>query len=388
MFFYIYTLIAFLLYIIAIPFLLILMLKQKYHQSIPARFFLYKNRPFNSDGVWFHVCSFGEAKAIKPLVERLSKESIRITTTTQTGKKAIDIYTKQSRYLPFEVFLFGWIKSQKALVVMEAEFWYLMFAIAKAKGAKTILINARMSDRSYPKYLKMRWFYKQLFRYVDEVFAQSDIDKQRLESLGANNVKVVGNIKLFDIPKPTKELVKPDGLIVCGASTHPNEEELILQAFVKLKSKQTDAKLILVPRHPERFDDVVKLSQEFAAKNNYTFQRYSQNQNLTSDIVIVDMLGELINIYAISDIVILGGAFEPIGGHNGAEAAQFGCKIISGEHYFNQKDIFDTILNLEIVSKDALEEKLLNHQDIKPSKIKKQTEIQPILDSISKCIIV
>jgi len=388
MFFYIYTLIAFLLYIIAILFLLILILKQKYHQSIPARFFLYKNRPFNPDGIWFHVCSFGEAKAIKPLVERLPKESIRITTTTQTGKKAIDIYTKQSRYLPFEVFLFGWIKPQKALVVMEAEFWYLMFAIAKAKGAKTILINARMSDRSYPKYLKMRWFYKQLFRYVDEVFAQSDIDKQRLESLGAINVKVVGNIKLFDIPKPTKELVKPDGLIVCGASTHPNEEKLILQAFDKLKSKQTDAKLILVPRHPERFDDVVKLSQEFAIKHNYTFQRYSQEQDITNDIVVVDMLGELINIYAISDIVVLGGAFEPIGGHNGAEAAQFGCKIISGEHYFNQKDIFETISNIEIISKDALEEKLLNHQDIKPSKIKKQTEIQPILDSISKCIIV
>ena len=382
MFFYIYTAMAFILYIIAIPFLLLLTLKQKYHYSIPARFFLYKNTPLRSNGIWFHVCSFGEAKAIKPLVERLTKESIRITTTTQTGKEAIDIYTKQSRYLPFETLLFGWIKPQKALVVMEAEFWYLMFAIAKVKGAKTILINARMSDRSYPKYLKMKWFYKQLFRYVDEVFAQSDIDKQRLESLGATNVKVVGNIKLFDIPKPTKELVKPDGLIVCGASTHPNEEELILQAFVKLKSKQTDAKLILVPRHPERFDDVVKLSQEFAITNNYTFQRYSQKQNLTSDIVVVDMLGELINIYAISDIVILGGAFEPIGGHNGAEAAQFGCKIISGEHYFNQKDIFEAIDGIEICDTNSLSDVLSQHHNLPHSYIKYKTDLTPILKAI------
>lgn len=382
MFFYIYTVIAFILYILAIPFLVILTFKQKYRSSIPARFFLYKNTPLKANGIWFHVCSFGEAKAIKPLIDKIPKDSIRITTTTQTGKSLIETYTKKSRYLPFEVLLFGWIKPQKALVVMEAEFWYLMFAIAKAKGAKTILINARMSDRSYPKYLKMRWFYKQLFKYVDEVFAQSDIDKTRLESLGANNIKVVGNIKLADTPKPTKQLKKPAGLIVCGASTHPNEEELILKAFTKLKAQQPNAKLILVPRHPERFDEVFNLSLEFAYTHNYSIQRYSKTPQIASDIVVVDMLGELINLYTISDIVILGGAFEPIGGHNAIEPAYFGCKIISGEHYFNQKDMFEAIDGITICSKEKLSDTLLNYQNLPDSSIRYQTDIDAILKSL------
>ena len=382
MFFYIYTVIAFILYILAIPFLVILTFKQKYRSSIPARFFLYKNTPLKANGIWFHVCSFGEAKAIKPLIDKIPKDSIRITTTTQTGKSLIETYTKKSRYLPFEVLLFGWIKPQKALVVMEAEFWYLMFAIAKAKGAKTILINARMSDRSYPKYLKMRWFYKQLFKYVDEVFAQSDIDKTRLESLGATNIKVVGNIKLADTPKPTKQLKKPAGLIVCGASTHPNEEELILKAFSKLKAQQPNAKLILVPRHPERFDEVFNLSLEFAYTHNYSIQRYSKTPQIASDIVVVDMLGELINLYTISDIVILGGAFEPIGGHNAIEPAYFGCKIISGEHYFNQKDMFEAIDGITICSKEKLSDTLLNYQNLPDSSIRYQTDIDAILKSL------
>jgi 3-deoxy-D-manno-octulosonic-acid transferase len=382
MFFYIYTVIAFILYILAIPFLVILTFKQKYRSSIPARFFLYKNTPLKANGIWFHVCSFGEAKAIKPLIDKIPKDSIRITTTTQTGKSLIETYTKKSRYLPFEVLLFGWIKPQKALVVMEAEFWYLMFAIAKAKGAKTILINARMSDRSYPKYLKMRWFYKQLFKYVDEVFAQSDIDKTRLESLGATNIKVVGNIKLADTPKPTKQLKKPAGLIVCGASTHPNEEELILKAFTKLKAQQPNAKLILVPRHPERFDEVFNLSLEFAYTHNYSIQRYSKTPQIASDIVVVDMLGELINLYTISDIVILGGAFEPIGGHNAIEPAYFGCKIISGEHYFNQKDMFEAIDGITICSKEKLSDTLLNYRNLPDSSIRYQTDIDAILKSL------
>ena len=382
MFFYIYTVIAFILYMIAIPFLLLLMLKSKYHSSIPARFFLYKNTPLKANGIWFHVCSFGEAKAIKPLVDKLPKETIRFTTITQTGKKVINSYTKKSRYLPFEILLFGWIKPQKVLVVMEAEFWYLMFYIAKLKGAKTILINARMSERSYPKYLKMRWFYKELFKYVDEVYAQSDIDKQRLQSLGATNVKTVGNIKLYDIQKATKELIKPNGILVCGASTHDKEEELILDAFYNFKQQNKTAKLVLVPRHPERFDSVYELSQEFALKHSFSIHRYSQESSFGSDITIVDTLGELVNIYAISDIVILGGAFEPIGGHNGAEAAQFGCKIISGKHYFNQKDIFASIDGIEIVDKDELSDRLLAYQDIKPSSVTKHSDIQPILNGI------
>lgn len=343
--------------------------------------------PLEKEGVWFHSCSFGEAKAIKPLVDHVPTELLRMTTTTATGIEAVQAYTKQSRFLPFEPLLFFWMKPQKALVVMEAEFWYLLFALAKKRGAKTLLVNARMSDRSYPKYLKMQWFYAQLFRYIDEVYAQTPRDKERLERLGAKNVTVTGNIKLFKLPSPSKKMEKPSGLVVCAASTHKGEEPLILDAFMKLKEQENDARLILVPRHPERFDEVAGLVEKCVMNSGYGWHRYSINESLKNDIVLLDTLGELLNIYTVSDIVVLGGAFEPIGGHNAAEAAQFGCKVISGKYYFNQKDIFNAVEGIEIVESEKLADRLLEYDKIRSSKIIVQrSDITPIIESIKQVL--
>ena len=236
LFFFLYSSIVAVAYSAALPFLLLFALQRKYRISIPARFFLWKNTPLKNDGVWFHSCSFGEALAIKPFVSQLPQDQLRMTTTTQTGFEVVKRYTGQSRFLPFEPLLFGWLKPQKVLVVMEAEFWYLLFTLAKIRGAKTLLINARMSDRSFPSYYKMRWFYRHIFRSIDEVYAQTEKDKERLELLGAKNITVTGNIKLAKLSKPTKKLKKPSGLIVCGASTHGGEEQLILDAYMKLKA--------------------------------------------------------------------------------------------------------------------------------------------------------
>ncbi len=382
MFFFIYTLFSFVIYLIALPFLVYFSFKQKYKDSIPARFFLWKNRSLKPDGIWFHSCSFGEAKAIKPLVDALPEDILRMSTTTQTGFKAISDYTKESRYLPFEPLLFTWLKPQKALVVMEAEFWYLLFALARGRGAKTLLINARMSDRSFPKYQKMGWLYRQIFKHIDEVYAQTTEDKERLEILGASNVIVTGNIKLSKLPAPTRTLQKPSSLLLCGASTHEGEEKMILEAFSDFKKEQKDAKLLVVPRHPERFSKVASEVESFAKEEDLTWQRYSEQEDFESDIILVDKLGELVNLYAISDIVILGGAFEPIGGHNAAEAAQFGCKIISGKHYFNQKDIFDAIEGIAVVEASNLSRRLSQHGLLKGTKIKHRTDISPIVKSL------
>jgi len=382
MFFFIYSLTSFLIYLIALPILFLFSLKDKYKDSIPARFFLKHNTPLKSHGVWFHACSFGEAKAIKPLVEKLPKNSLRMTATTNTGFSAMSEYTEESRYLPFESLLFFWIKPQKALVVMEAEFWYLLFALAKKRGAKTLLINARMSDKSFHKYERMRWFYGKIFEKIDEVYAQTEKDAERLRRLGAKNVVVTGNIKLAQITAVTKTLVKPEALLLCAASTHEKEEEIILNAFLALKEREKEVKLLVVPRHPERFEKVSRMVKEFAEHQNLTWQKYSNSESLQSDIVVVDMLGELINMYAISDVVILGGAFEPIGGHNAAEAAQFGCKIISGTHYFNQKDIFDAVEGIAIVEAKNLSQELLGHAQLKQTQIKNKSNIAPIVESL------
>ncbi len=319
-------------------------------------------------------------------MDALPQESLRMSTTTHTGFKVIRDYTKESRYLPFEPLLFGWLNPQKALVVMEAEFWYLLFALAQRRGAKTLLINARMSDRSFPKYEKIGWLYKQIFKHIDEVYAQTAKDKERLESLGAKNVIVTGNIKLAHLPAVSKEIKKPASLVVCGASTHEGEEALILDTFATFKKEYPEAVLLLVPRHPERFDKVAKMMEDFAEAYHCTTQRYSQNEVLTSDIVLIDTLGELVNMYAISDIVILGGAFEPIGGHNAAEAAQFGCKIISGKHYFNQKDIFDAIEGIAVVEASNLSRRLLQHGVLKHTEIKSKSDISSIVESLKSVL--
>jgi len=381
-FFFLYSLVSFFIYIIALPFLILFSFKAKYRNSIPARFFLWNNGPLKPNGIWFHSCSFGEAKAIKPLVDELSTDVLRMSSTTNTGFKVINEYTEQSRYLPFESLLFTWLKPQKALVVMEAEFWYLLFALAQKRGAKTLLINARMSDRSFPKYQRIGWLYREIFKHIDEVYAQTTKDKERLESLGAKNVLVTGNIKLSKLPLVSKKLEKPSALLVCAASTHKGEEGLILKAFTEFKKEQKDARLLVVPRHPERFEKVALEVKNFAKEEGLSWHKYSQNDTFESDIIVVDKLGELVNIYAISDIVILGGAFEPVGGHNAAEAAQFGCKIISGKHYFNQKDIFEAVEGIAVVEASNLSRRLSQHGLLKATKIKHRTDITPIIESL------
>jgi 3-deoxy-D-manno-octulosonic-acid transferase len=382
-----YTLLAALLYLVALPFLLLLpLVKKKYRHAIPARFFLWHNPPLRGGGIWIHSCSFGEARAIRPLTARIPPETLRLSTTTQTGFAEISTQSAQSRYLPYELWLYLWIRPQKLLMVMEAELWYLLFFLARRNGTRTLLINARMNVRSYPKYLRLRWFYRRVFAQIDAVYAQSEEDKERLEALGAHNVKVVGNIKFAGLEAPRQKLRKPDGLLVCAGSTHQGEERLILDAFVALKQRSPDAKLLLAPRHPERFEMLHGMAEAYAVSKEWRYTRYSDDKSLESDLILIDSLGELIDLYAISDIVVLGGAFEPIGGHNAAEAAQFGCKIISGPHYFNQRDIFAGIEGITVVENEALAETLQYPEKLPRSRITREANLQPLLQEIDNVL--
>lgn len=334
------------------------------------------------DGIWVHICSFGEAKSIAPLIKKIPSDLLRLSATTKTGFDEISKYTTQSRYLPFEPLLLRWVKPQKMLIVMEAELWYLLFAVAHKKGAMTLLVNARMSEKSYSKYLRFKWLYRRIFEQIDAVYAQTDEDAQRLITLGAKNIEVMGNIKFASITKSTKQLPKPEGIFVCAASTHDKEESLILDAFRALKSKRPEAKLCVAPRHPERFDKVERIMESFARIQGWSYHRWSQRADFQSDLVLFDTLGGLVNVYAVSDVVVLGGAFEPIGGHNAAEAAQFGCKIISGKNYFNQKEIFAGIEGINIVQNDELKEALSYPNLLPNSSLVSKANIKPILKQI------
>ena len=387
MFFYFYYVIVTITYIVFLPFLFLLSFKQKYKRSIPARFFCIKNPPFRGGKIHFHICSFGEAKSIEPIVKQFLPKEVNCTAITQTGFDALKRFCKSVRFLPFEIFLPFWVRRQRVLIVSEAELCYALFRTYKKRGTKTILINARISDKSLKRYMLFKWFYKYIFANIDVVFAQSKEDAKRLQMLGAKNIKVSGNIKLANLPKVNKKYKIDASLVVCAASTHPKEEELIIKAFLKLKEREPKASFILAPRHPERFNEVRKLMQHIALKNNLEFLSLSENgKKLEADLILDDKLGELVNLYAISDIVVLGGAFRKIGGHNAAEAAQFGCKIISGEHFFNQKDIFRAIDGIVIVKEKELTNTLLNYKALPNTKIKTKSSLEPIIKEIKSVL--
>ncbi len=316
----------------------------------------------------------------KPIFEKFSKEDINLSVITNTGFEQGLKLTDNVRYLPFELFLPFWITKQKILVVMEAELWYMLFLVAKSKGAKTILLNARISDKSYSSYKKFSFLYKHIFKHIDKIFAQSQTDKQRLEELGGKNIEVVGNIKLANLPKITKELEKPNGIIITAGSTHFSEEELILNSWDKSMGK-----LIVVPRHPERFDEVYNLIETEYKNSDVTYHRYSQKEDLSSDIVLVDAMGQLNNIYAISDVVILGGGFiKSAGGHNPIEPAFFGTILISGKTIFNQKSLFECVNDYYLIENEELQTTLENIKDLKKSSLQKVGSIEPIIQEIKK----
>ncbi len=378
-----YYLLALLLYVVAAPFLFLLSFKAKYNESISSRFFLKNTPKFKKDGIWFHVCSLGEAKAIEPILEKLEDKTINISAITQTGFKEVSKYKADVRYLPFEIFLPFWSRKNSVLVVMEAEFWYLLFLSAFNRGSKIVLLNARINDKSVDKYMKMAWFYQKIFALVDVAFVQSTVDEERFKKLGVKRVEVIGNIKLSQKIVTTQSYEKPSKKSMVAASTHVHEEKLILEAYFK-SGIYKDTILFVVPRHPERFSEVKALIQSYQKEFSFTFSTFSESKKFEDDIILIDKMGELNNIYAISDTAILGGAFEKIGGHNPLEPAFFGCKIISGKEYFNQKELFKYVQNLQVVEKNTLVDVLKSIDALKPSFVEEEIELNRVIEYLNR----
>lgn len=385
-----YFLSCLLLYLVALPLLLVSAFRAKHRDSIPARFSPFKalKKLEQSPDFWFHACSYGEIKSLEPILKALDSKpcTILITTITHTGfNEAKRLYASKQdsslyvmvRYLPFEIFLPFWAKYCKnlqCLVVTEAELWKMLFYVAKSSNARTLLINARISQRSLANYQRFGWFYQGIFALIDEVLAQSHIDKQRLEHLGAKNVEAFGNLKILNTPTLSVSYTKPTRPVFCAASTHKGEEKLILESFQALcantqsqENPQVNPLLLIAPRHPERFKEVYELTQSF-----FQTTLFSQHKlESTAQAIVIDTLGELNNLYAISDVVILCGSFMPnIGGHNPLEPAFFHTKLISGEHIFNQYALFEAVQDYVLIPPQSLQDTLLRWQELPQSSIK------------------
>ncbi|WP_119329067.1 lipid IV(A) 3-deoxy-D-manno-octulosonic acid transferase [Cysteiniphilum halobium] len=356
----IYTLIRFIysvLFCLSLPFIsinkLIRSCKNKgYRQRVRERFGF---TPFKvSESIWVHSVSMGESIAIAPLIKKLAvsypHEIFVITTMTPTGSAQVqklyrDFDNIKHSYIPYDIshFLKRFIKRThpKLCLIMETEIWPNLLAQCSKYKIPVVLINARLSQKSAMGYAKIGFIMRHMLKQISHISAQSEGDARRFIQLGMseNKISVDGNIK-YDFPIAHDLLKSAQNLrqrfakkyIWIAASTHQGEDEIILDAHRKLLQMLPDALLILVPRHPERFDQVAELIKA----NNFIYSRRSLDQyDSNSDVYLGDTMGEMMLLYAMSDIAFVGGSFVDNGGHNMLEPAALAKPIISGPSVFN-----------------------------------------------------
>lgn len=322
----------------------------------------FTNSVFKKGGIVVHAASVGEVLALRPFIDELLVQQkdlpITVTTFTPTGSAQV---TKiwgdkvQHCYLPLDFFISNWLflaaLAPKAMVFMETELWPCM--IAQAKNRQTILqlVNGRLSQHSMRQYKKIAWLIEPTLMKFDSILCQSTENLNNFIELGANThqCKMLGNLK-YDISTSAaieskrQELagfLPKDRYIWVVASTHAGDEVLALQAFEKIQKQRADILMVLVPRHPERFDQVAKLCEQY----KFEVARRSKKELITEhcDIWLLDSLGELMSIYAEAELVTMGGSFSDIGGHNPLEPALFKKPVIVGPRMDNFEEVFEQL---------------------------------------------
>ena len=348
--------------------------------------------------VWVHAVSVGETRAAAPLIEALiqSGEKILLTHMTPTGRDTgAQLFAKHmasgqlvQSYLPYDIHWavdsFYRYFSIKVGLIMETEVWPSLILSARQKSLPVILINARLSERSAHRISRFSNFAQLIYQSFTKILAQTNLDAKRYVSLGLNNVMVTGNLKFDVMPNPEqiehalalKKKITHQVQIVCAASTREGEESLIIEAwkaFLQSHEKPNDFCLLIVPRHPQRFDDVFTQLQSSFAK---VLRRSTLNDAEFSEainhggLILGDSMGEMSFYYALSDIVIMGGSLLPLGGQNFIEACALGRPIILGEHTFNfqqaSADVIDSRAAIRVTDITELVKSidllLTNHQ--------------------------
>jgi 3-deoxy-D-manno-octulosonic-acid transferase len=337
---------------------------------VPAR--LNSPRP---GSIWVHAVSVGEVLAVSQLISDLQRQhpdpQIFISTTTATGQTLARQRFGENRvfFMPLD---FGFavrrylnVLKPQLIVIAETEFWPNLLHLARKRQTSLAIVNARISDRSFPRYKRFKWFFGRVLSEADLFLAQTAEDAQRLRDIGAltERVRVSGNLK-FDIrPNAQPELItglraaigKDSPVIVCG-STAEGEEEPLLEAFKAVQQQFPAALMILAPRHPERFERVAGLisAQGFVLLRRTQWQ---PPQLIRSGVFLLDSVGELAAVYELADIAFVGGSLVPTGGHNILEPAQYGAAILVGPHTFNFREIvslFEQDGAVKAVTREAL----------------------------------
>jgi len=362
-------------------------IKQKaYRQRLSERFG-FMPRQLQSGGIIVHAASVGEVIALKSFVNQLlaakPKTVITVTTFTPTGSEQVSKLfgdRVQHCYLPLDSTLcvasFLNRLKPKAMVFMETELWPNLIAQARDRGIKLLLINGRLSKKSMDSYRKLSWLIAPTINSFEKVLCQSQVNYDNFLALGADvaRCKVSGNVK-FDISvnqevknkqQELSQFIEENRLTWVVASTHKGDEYIALNAFATLLKSFPQLLLVIVPRHPERFNDVATLCEE----HGYAVTRRSNNEKVTSNkqVWLLDTLGELLPTCALASVVTMGGSFSEIGGHNPLEPALFKKPIVVGPNMNNFIEVMQQLaaeqgivqLNEEGDADDTNNEKVTN----------------------------
>jgi len=339
--------------------------------------------------IWVHAVSVGEVNAIESLVKNLREQhptkNIVLSTVTRTGQevaqKKLSEYTDKIIYFPYDfwasVALAIKAVNPSIVIIAETEIWPNFSNELKNRKIPLLIINGRISPNSYEGYKNFSFFFKRILRNYASILMQTNADAARIKDIGApaEITEVMGNLK-FNIANildndDTRHLantlhLNQERVFVAG-STHSGEDEIVLSAYEQLKDENPDLKLILAPRHPERYPQVLELIDQ----TGYSWGLRSKDDGFDkNDIIMLDTMGELSKMYAISHIAFIGGSFSGTGGHNPLEATIYNKPTLSGNIVFNFKDIYEILTdeNATIIVKNEKElienaKKLINDKD-------------------------
>jgi 3-deoxy-D-manno-octulosonic-acid transferase len=313
--------------------------------------------------VWIHAVSLGETLAARPLIDALlagqPSHRLLVTTTTPTGSERIRALfgdRVHHVYAPWDtpgaVRRFLRRCRPKVLVLMETELWPNLLHYCQRDGCRVILANARLSARSAAGYARVGALTRPMMHNLDAVAAQSAADGERFVELGlaSERLAICGSIKfdvsldeaLRDRAAALRQRWNLEARPVClVASTHRGEDAIAVDLYQRLRRVHGSALLLLAPRHPERFDEVVRLCRDAGL----AVQRRSEGGDLQADtqVLVIDTLGELLLLFGIADIAVIGGSFIPNGGHNPLEAAVWGVPVLTGPSMFNFADVTERL---------------------------------------------
>jgi 3-deoxy-D-manno-octulosonic-acid transferase len=310
--------------------------------------------------IWVHAVSVGESLAAAPLLESLLQDypgyRVVVTTTTPTGSdrvralfgdRVFHVYSPWD--MPGAVQRFLARVQPQLLVIMETELWPNLLHYCRRCGCPVVLANARLSERSARGYARFSGLTGNMLQQLQVVASQSRADGDRFLALGLppNALQVTGSIKFdIELDEPLRREAAAlsaswQRQVILGSSTHPGEDEILLQAFRELRHSQPEALLLLVPRHPERFEDVYRLCSDAG----FTVLRRSTGEQLRAghDVLLGDTMGELRLLSGTAAVAVIGGSFIEHGGQNVLEAAAWGVPVVSGPHMFNFTEITELL---------------------------------------------